>query len=562
MDCDYKNIPVSELCSVIDMLNTSMDDYMYVYDIENDFYYISQHAMDRFYMTKNGFHNVFDTLQEEIVYEKDIDLLLEELEEDFASDKDEHNLQYRWLDKNRQPVWINCRGRIVRDNGKAIYMAGCINELGDKRKADNISGFLGETSLRNYVNDMVKRDVDGFILRLGLDEFKSINEKYGMEYGDKILRMTAETIEKCLQDGQQVYRIVADEFIVLDFTGRHFKEAVSLYKDIRHRLDQYTEKIQYDSVITVSAGVVPYFMCQEKSYAEMMRLSEFSVNEAKRQGRNRCYIFMDDDYEVFLKKKNLTDVIRQCVRDNFRGFEAHFQPLYHIETRQLYGAETLMRFQCEEFGRISPAEFIPILEETGLIIPAGRWILYQAMTACKKFQEIVPNFKISVNVSYVQIVKSDIMDEIEEAVQEYGLEPSTLIVELTESGILDANKHFAKVRTKLKQNGILLALDDFGTGYSNFQYLYNMCPDIIKFDRSFTVKAVTNDFDNHLLNLMSSMARELHMKVCIEGIETEDELECISKMEPDYSQGYYFGRPCSFDEFVERYLKPDTEVAG
>ena len=133
-----------------------------------------------------------------------------------------------------------------------------------------------------------------------------------------------------------------------------------------------------------------------------------------------------------------------------------------------------MRFHTEEDGMISPAEFIPILEETGLIIPLGRWILHQALVACKKIMQWVPDFRISVNVSYVQIMKSNIIDEIVDAAKEHGIPASNVVIELTESGILESNSYFSKLWSKLKATGISLALDDFGTGYSNFHYLYNL----------------------------------------------------------------------------------------
>ena len=214
-----------------------------------------------------------------------------------------------------------------------------------------------------------------------------------------------------------------------------------------------------------------------------------------------------------------------------------------------------MRFHTEEDGMISPADFIPILEETGLIIPLGRWILHQALTACKNIMQWLPDFKISINVSYVQIMKSNIIDEFVESAKEYEIPASNVVIELTESGILESNTYFSKLWSKLKATGIRLALDDFGTGYSNFHYLYDLQPDIIKIDRSFTAKALNNEYEYNLLSLMSNLVHNLNLKMCIEGIETEDEEIRMLTISPDYSQGFYYGRPCPYDQFIEQFVK-------
>lgn len=557
MEHNFQSIPVKLLCEVIDLLNPSMDNYLYLYDTVNDFFYISPHAVNRFPISDNAFYHVLENL-EKLVFPPDFQSLRDDINAILTTQKSEHNLQYRWMDRDYQPVWINCRGYVVRENGKPLYMMGCINEIGDKRKADNISGFLGETSLKAFLGDIQKVSPNGFVLRLGLDDFKIINENLGIEYGNKILRETAECINRCIKKHQTVYRAVADEFIILDFSENDLEKASSLYKSIRHAVDESVKANHYEAVYTISGGILSCSDIHPDSpdvlYSDLMKLSEFALNEAKRQGKNRFYVFSEQDYAQFLKRRRLTQTLRRAVNNNFEGFEAYFQPLYLMDSHTLYGAETLMRFHCEEFGNVSPAEFIPILEATGLIIPAGQWILHQALIACRQFKQHIPDFKISINVSYVQIMKSDIIDEILSAVSKYQISPSNVIIELTESGLLENNLHFSSLWSKLRAQGILLALDDFGTGYSNFHYLYNLSPNIIKIDRSFTLQALTNTYDYNLLSLMSSMAHELNLKLCIEGIETEAELERIAGLHSDYSQGYYWGRPCPLSQFLETFF--------
>ena len=254
---------------------------------------------------------------------------------------------------------------------------------------------------------------------------------------------------------------------------------------------------------------------------------------------------------AFLQKRELLHIIRHSVNEDFQGFETYYQPIVDIRENRLYSAETLLRFQSDSMGRVSPVEFIPILEDSGLIIPVGKWVLHQAMCACAKIQKEIPGFKMSVNLSYVQVLKSNVLSEILAGVEKYGLAPESIIVELTESGFFEANANFNNFCEGLKANGIPLALDDFGTGYSNFHYLYNLSPSTIKIDRSFTLKALNNDYEYNLLQHMADMTHSIDTKFCIEGIETEDELNRICNMGPDYIQGFYFAQPCPLDKFLE-----------
>lgn len=551
---DYK-IVVSQFESIINILNPSMDDYLYIYDLKNDYFFISPSAVGRFRMPENRFHDVTDNLKK-FVYEADWDELREDLSLVADNKKDFHNMEYRWLDREGNPVWINCRGRVARDEqGNAEFLIGCINEIGLKQKADNVSGALRERSLQGELGRYQEERLTGFILRIGIDNFKEINENRGLDYGDMILRKTAKCIEESLEEGQKFYRIVADEFIVLDLMGGHGEAAaVQLYKKIRQTLDKFIEQNFYDVFFTVSSGILCLDGVQSQEYGNLMKLSEFALNEAKNRGKNQYYVFDSQDYKIFLHRRELIKIMRQAVNRQCDGFEVFFQPIVDIGRNCLLGAETLLRFHTEEWGMISPMEFIPLLEETGLIIPVGKWVLEKALEACSEIQKFIPNFRISVNLSYIQILKSNVLNEILSAVEKYSLQPGSLMIELTESGFMETSENFKKFCQGLHEHGILLALDDFGTGYSNFHYLYNLNPDTIKIDRSFTVKALNNDYEYNLLNHMVAMTHSINLKLCIEGIETDKELARISQINPDYIQGYYFGKPCPFKAFLSEHV--------
>ena len=554
MEEKLERISIKQFKNIIKTLDTSMNDYLYIMDLKNDYYCISKNAVVRFMLPGAEFHEVAENLKQ-VILPEDSPSVLEDIALIKAGKKQFHDIQYRWWNREQRAVWINCRGRVTYDEqGQPEFLIGCINEVGKKQMADNVSGLLGESSL---MRDLVEHDgrLDGFFLRLGIDRFKEINENLGMDYGDMVLRKTAECIASVIRPDQRLYRIVADEYAVVDFCGRGYEEAIRLYEEIRQSINKFIAENEYEVFYTVSAGIMEFKSVVNHTYYNLMKLSEFSLNEAKDRGKNKFYLYSKADYHQFTRRKKLIKIMRSAINNNFAGFNAHFQPVVDIKQNRLVGAETLMRFWNEETGNVTPYEFVPLLEDSGLIIPVGRWILYRALEACKEIRKHIPDFKVSVNISYIQVLRSNILEDIIAGLQTYELETSSLTIELTESGFLEENDNFIRFCDGLKEYGIPLALDDFGTGYSNFHYLSHLTPNTIKIDRSFTLKALKSDYEFGLLQHMADMTHSIDSKFCIEGIETEEELNKICKMGPDYIQGYYFGKPCSYGDFMKDYVK-------
>lgn len=557
MTAEVAKFTTEQMIDMVGLWSPCMDDYLYVCDFKEDYYQISPNAVKRFLLPADHFQNVIE-VHKQIVYPEDMDMIMTELELLAQGKKTFHNLHYRWLGRDLKPIWINCRGRVLNDpDGTPRYLVGCINEIGAKQKADNVSGLLGEFSLHTYYQTYEPSIPDGFLLRIGIDEFKDINESRGNEYGDYILRKTAQCIEENIKPGQKLFRIVADEFAVVDFIGGTVADAEQLYKNIRLSIFSFIEENQYKAVYTVSGGIIDN-RCIEGTYESAMKRSEFALSEAKQSGKNSCHVFELEKYEMYLHKRELLRTLHHAVNHGFEGFEAYFQPLVDATNGNLTGAETLLRFHGADGGMISPGEFIPILEESGLIIPVGKWVLRQALDACKEWQNYLPEFKVNVNLSYVQVLKSRVLSDIRNIVEEFGVKPSSVCIELTESGYLEENDHFDKVWNGLKEYGVLLALDDFGTGYSNLHCLSDLQPAYIKIDRSFMMKALRHDYEYRLLEHIVEMSHSLGLHVCMEGIETEEELARARAAEPDYIQGFLFGKPCSKAEFTRKFFGEAT----
>lgn len=557
------NMSKKQIEDAIRILNPCMNDYLYVFDLKEDYYVISKHATERFILPSDKFYNATKK-HEDFVYPEDISMLGKEIEQIKAGKKKFHDMKYRWLDKHNNPVWINCRGSVLFDeNTQPHYLVGCINEIGVKPEADNVSGLLGEYALDRYIKDTCTDNIpDGFIIRMSIDNFSTINADFGMSYGDFILKRTAECILESIKPTQKLFKAGSDEFIIVDFNGSSINEAVDIYKQCKKHINNFIENNRYNTIYTLSAGIINTrdITLEEENY---VKLSEFALKTAKDNGRNNYYIYSKTDYDSYKRKLYISKALHNAVNEDFKGFQVFYQPVVDASTYMLTGAEALMRFSIKKEGvdeceYISPVEFIPVLEETGLIIPAGRWILEQSAKQCSIWNEHVKDFRVNINVSYIQVMKSDVFSDIMSVIDKYSLQPSCIGIELTESGYLDSSTHFNHLWRILKDNGVYVILDDFGTGYSNLHCLSDLKPNYIKIDRTFTLKALKNKYDYKLMTYIIDMAHSLGLKLCIEGVETSDDLRQLREPGADYIQGYLFGKPYPAVEFEKRYVNDEN----
>lgn len=556
------NMSKKQIEDAIRILNPCMNDYLYVFDLKEDYYVISKHATERFILPSDKFYNATKK-HEDFVYPEDISMLGKEIEQIKAGKKKFHDMKYRWLDKHNNPVWISCRGSVLFDeNTQPHYLVGCINEIGVKPEADNVSGLLGEYALDRYIKDTCTDNIpDGFIIKMSIDNFSTINADFGMSYGDFILKRTAECILESIKPTQKLFKAGSDEFIIVDFNGSSINEAVDIYKQCKKHINNFIENNRYNTIYTLSAGIINTrdITLEEENY---VKLSEFALKTAKDNGRNNYYIYSKTDYDSYKRKLYISKALHNAVNEDFKGFQVFYQPVVDASTYMLTGAEALMRFSIKKEGvdeceYISPVEFIPVLEETGLIIPAGRWILEQSAKQCSIWNEHVKDFRVNINVSYIQVMKSDVFSDIMSVIDKYSLQPSCIGIELTESGYLDSSTHFNHLWRKLKDNGVYVILDDFGTGYSNLHCLSDLKPNYIKIDRTFTLKALRNKYDYELMTYIIDMAHSLGLKLCIEGVETSDDLRQLREPGADYIQGYLFGKPYPAVEFEKRYVNDE-----
>lgn len=541
---------------LIELFAPCMDDYLYIIDLQKNTFKISQAAVDRFMMSGNSFDDAVNSFQY-FVYKEDRSMIAEDLQCIIEGKEKDHNLYYRWLDKNGMPVWINCRGKVIDDkDGKPHYLIGCVNEIGDTQRADNVSGLLGERELHSYISSHIKDSSSEYLIHIGIDGFNAINGTLGVNYGNYVLKSVADCINSCLSDNQKLYHIVADEYMIIDLESHTKDDVMLLQKKICKKIEEFIISEKYKVVFTISTGII-YAKMLLKYYDEYRKIAVFSLKQAKSMGGNGVYFFEKEDYELFLRKEKIKSVLRNAVANGFEGFDVYYQPIMDCDSGHMIGAEALMRFsmyQDKKKESVSPVEFIPLLEETGLILPAGRYVLDKAVSMCHEMRQYIPEFKINVNISYIQMVKSDIWKDILSSIKQYDLPPECLCAELTESGYTDMTPYFYKLRKKFEEKNIQFVLDDFGTGYSNLHCIVNMKPNYVKLDNNFTAKAMSNARDFELLKKIVEMVHSVNIRICIEGIEKEEWYQKLKEIHVDYLQGYLFGKPCEKNQFINKFI--------
>lgn len=550
-----QGMSLEQIKSVIEIMQQSSDAYMYILDLNTDTYILSEKATKRFPFYTTMLENCAETLKK-VVHPSDYEMLLADLEKCRSGEKDTHALEYRWMDRMNRVVWISCRGTVVTGAENHRLLIGTVSELGRKAKADNVTGLRREPGFRMDMGNRLRENPDNihYMMRIGIDNFKEINEKEGIEAGDEVLRELADSILKIVDENTKVYRLVADEFMVVEMGETVKQDPRAVYRQIQQRIAVMAKRKEYSRFYTVSAGVLDGDFTG-RTVEEIMRFTEFALNEAKRGGRNQMRVFLQADYDVYLERLNIRKALRQDVNNDFQGFEVYYQPIVSVAGDfKLTGAEALLRWKNEKYENVSPAVFIPILEESGLIIPVGRYVLWEAARACKKWKQYIPEFHINVNLSYVQLYTSDLMKDVEKCVQEVEIDPESLVLELTESGYVETNEQIKKLFKDLKAKNIDLALDDFGTGYSNMRYLKDIDFKTVKIDRSFVVQALKNESDFNIISHIIDMVHSLGSVVCMEGIEEREELSKMMGAKPDMIQGYYFGKPSPAERFEKDFL--------
>lgn len=467
---------------------------------------------------------------------------------------EEHNIEYRARNTEGEWIWLRCRGKLIRDKyGNPDMFAGIITNLGKEKQIDHMTGlynrFEFEGSIKKYLMDGSQITRIGVMI-LDMDAFKNVNDLYDRMFGDEILRITAGNISTMLSDNARVYRLDGDEFGIIITNGSE-TDAQEIFSKIQ---EQYTHQQEYNGkkyYCTISGG---YAVCPDNAdnYLELLKCANYALERSKALGKNRMTIYSPEIPQVKERKLEMVQMLRESIERGFAGFSVCYQPQVDAKTGKLYGAEALARWHCSKYGDVSPGEFIPLLEQNGLIVPMGMWILRKAAAQCKKWCEQKPDFNMSVNLSYQQFLEGDLTSFVRDILEEMDLAPFNLTLELTESYFVKEDAIVRETLESFREMGVRVAMDDFGVGYSSLFMLKHIPADIVKIDRGF-VKGITTDLFNAIfIRSITELCNDVGKQVCLEGVETKEEYGSVSNMGLRLIQGFYFGRPVPADKFYEK----------
>jgi diguanylate cyclase (GGDEF)-like protein/PAS domain S-box-containing protein len=473
-------------------------------------------------------------------------------------------MEKRYINKNGREVWVHWSVSLARDTyGKSVHFIFQIQDITDRRVAeqqlhhdafhDALTGLPNRALFMDHLKLAIARSQRAerkmfAVLYLDLDRFKVINDSLGHTIGDQLLVGIADRLKFNLRPGDTVARLGGDEFTVLIEDIAEEKEAIQVAERIQKEMCSPFTLSGREVFTTVSMGIAPSATGYDRA-EDILRDADTAMYRAKSLGKARYEIF---DKAMHARAINLlqleTDMRRALEREEFL---IHYQPIVALEDFRLCGFEALVRWQHPERGFISPMDFIPVAEETGMIIPLGEWVLREACRQMNIWQTMFPvnpPLFMSVNLSSKQFTQSNLINSVAYILDETGIYPTSLKLEITESVVMENIEVATEMLRQLRALGVQLSIDDFGTGYSSLSYVHRFPIDTLKIDRSFVSRMSENNENTEIVRTIVVLAQNLGMDVVAEGVETKEQLAMLRQLGCEYGQGYYFSKPVSVAE--------------
>lgn len=465
----------------------------------------------------------------------------------------------RWLQTVKRPLILE---------SDQVHVLGVATDITERKYAedqlthnafhDSLTGLpnrvLFMDRLQHAIQRSKRRKESWFaVLFLDLDRFKTVNDSLGHVLGDQLLIAAARRLQTCLRTSDTIARFGGDEFVILLEDLESSEDATRVAERILHEMTAPFTLAGHQMVITTSIGVVFSTMGYEKP-EEVLRDADIAMYRAKEQGRRQYVVFNRDMRAYAAAHLELESDLRHAIDHN--ELELHYQPIFSVKPVQMIGFEALVRWRHPRKGLINPADFIPFAEETGLIIPLGRWVLHEACRQMHAWRTAFPSqppLTVSVNLSNKQFSQPDFFSEVRHVLDETSLDPHALRLEITESVIMDNPDLAIDILNRLQSLGVEVHIDDFGTGYSSLVYLHMLPINAIKIDRSFISGSGVQDNGMEIIQTIIKLAHELKVDSIAEGVETQEQFDRLSNLDCEYAQGYLLSG-CLENKAVEQLL--------
>ncbi|MEJ2590409.1 MAG: EAL domain-containing protein, partial [Candidatus Thiodiazotropha sp.] len=474
-------------------------------------------------------------------------------------------VEFRMRHRDGLWLWVQASGAVVSHDPvskEPTRLCGTLQDITERRKQEEHilrqahfdsltelpNRFLALDRLSQLVNDARRNKERVAVLFLDLDDFKKINDTLGHETGDKLLKEAASRLQSVVRSGDTVGRLGGDEFIIL-LGG--LTQATDAQPVAEALLDKFTEAFAIDSrdlVLTASIGI-SLFPDDGENLSTLLRNADSAMYHSKEQGRNTYSYFTDEMNQGVSRRLLIEEQMHGAL--NRGEFSLRYQPKVELTSSRIIGAEALLRWHNPVLGDVSPLDFIPIAEQSGLIVPIGRFVLAEALERAAHWQRMAGSaFSVAVNLSPRQFRDPNLVAFIENTVRQSGVPAAALELEITEGVLMSGHAYIDDALAALNDLGVSIAMDDFGTGYSSLSYLRNYPFDVLKIDREFVNDIADDPADRELVNAAIAMAHGLGLKVVAEGVETAAQLDYLRTRDCDYGQGYLFSKPVTSSEFT------------
>jgi diguanylate cyclase (GGDEF)-like protein/PAS domain S-box-containing protein len=465
----------------------------------------------------------------------------------------------RYLHKSGHPIWVLQSASVARNaGGEALHLILQIQDITERKRAeeqvhhaafhDALTGLPNRTLLSDRLSLALARakrnkEYQFAVLFLDLDRFKLVNDSLGHTLGDQLLVELGRRLELCMRKADTVARLGGDEFGMLLDGIKDPYDAIYIAERIQEGLLEPFTLNGHEFLTTTSIGIA-FSKTGYGGPEDILRDADIAMYRAKANGKARYEVFDVAMHSHAVEMLTLERELRHAIER--KDVKVHYQPIVSLSDKMLVGFEALARLESAELGPISPAQFIPLAEETGLIIPLGMLVLQESCRQTVEWHKQYPReqpLTISVNLSSKQFTQLNLVDSIKKCLEETGLNPACLHLEITESVIMEKAQDAAEMLSQLKALGVKLSIDDFGTGYSSLSYLHSFPFDILKIDRSFVCRMGTDNESTGIVETILTLAQKLGKKAVAEGVETEAQVEALRALGCGYAQGYLFSRP-------------------
>ncbi|WP_229724021.1 putative bifunctional diguanylate cyclase/phosphodiesterase [Oxalicibacterium solurbis] len=474
------------------------------------------------------------------------------------------NFESRIYRRNGEIIWISENARAVHDSsGKLLFFEGTVEAITERKlheaeirfqaTHDALTGLPNRTLLYDRMQQaMLHSQRYGnltAIAFLDLDQFKFINDSLGHQVGDELLKITAQRLKSCLRESDTVARQGGDEFVLLLTSQPNEESITQTMQRVLHEVAQPWTANDLEFRITCSVGITLY-PNDGRDAETLLKHADSAMYKAKELGRNMFQYYSAEMNSTVTDRLELLNRLRQAIPND--ELVLHYQPKLNLASGEIIGVEALIRWNSPHSGLVSPGAFIPLAEETGLIIPIGEWVLQTACRRNRAWQDAgYPPVVISVNLSPRQLARGDIVQQVERVLAETGLDAQWLELEITESVMAtDVEKSFAML-TELRAMGVRISLDDFGTGYSSLSYLKRFPVDTLKIDQSFVRDIAIDGNSAAIVRAIVSLGHNLNLNVLAEGIETAEQSALLRQNGCNEGQGYLISRPVPEQDFLK-----------